>query len=71
MKQINVGKHHYALVDDDDYEMLRRYKWHMHNGYARNCLIGRFKSAREAAFAYDRAALKFHGQFARTNILVS
>jgi hypothetical protein len=29
--------------------------------------IGRFKNEVEAAKAYDRAALKFRGEFARTN----
>lgn len=35
MKKIPVGHGKYALVDDEDYKRLRRYKWHMvKGGYA-------------------------------------
>lgn len=33
----------------------------------RNRFIGQFKTAREAAKAYDREAIKLHGDFRRTN----
>lgn len=34
MKQIQLTKGNFALVDDDDYPLLSKYKWIDNNGYA-------------------------------------
>lgn len=33
LKRIKLTKG-YAIVDDDDYETIRQYRWHLSNGYA-------------------------------------
>lgn len=36
MKELKLQKDKgFALVDDEDYERLRQYKWHLQHGYAR------------------------------------
>ena len=35
MKHIPVGDGLTALVDDEDYELVSKYSWHINNGYAR------------------------------------
>ena len=36
MKQIILAKGYVALIDDEDYELVSKYKWYFHNnGYAR------------------------------------
>ena len=34
MKRIKITQNQFALVDDEDYEMLSGFKWHYSNGYA-------------------------------------
>lgn len=45
------GKHWYAQI----------------NVKGKKLYVGRFKTAKEAARAYDTAAIQHHGEFARTN----
>jgi hypothetical protein len=33
-KKIKVGRNHYAIVDEDIYEYLNKFKWHYKEGYA-------------------------------------
>jgi hypothetical protein len=43
-------------------------KWHARIRVNRECkYLGSFRSSREAALAYDRAALKYHGEKAKLN----
>src|SRR3990167_5242115 len=34
MKRIKITQNKFALVDDEDYGMLSKFKWHYSNGYA-------------------------------------
>lgn len=48
----------------------KRHKWYvMISVRGKRFWIGAFDDPREGAIAYDRAAIVYHGKFARTNIL--
>jgi HNH endonuclease len=34
--KIPVGRTHFAIIDDEDYELVSQYHWHYHEGYARS-----------------------------------
>ena len=36
MKRIKLTQNKFALVDDEDYEMVSGFKWHYDNGYAKH-----------------------------------
>jgi HNH endonuclease len=40
MKEVPVGKHHVALVDDEDYERVAAHRWSYRKGYAANSRVG-------------------------------
>jgi hypothetical protein len=68
MKQIQLTQGKFALVDEDMFEYLSRWKWRaqiMLNG--RLIHLGYFTDPVEAAKAYDEAARKYHGEFASLN----
>ncbi len=41
MKQIQLTKNQFAIVDDDLFDYLNRLKWHYNNGYAKTYQNGR------------------------------
>lgn len=40
-KTIELTKGYVAIVDDEDYERVSKYKWYISNGYAQNSTVGR------------------------------
>jgi hypothetical protein len=46
---------------------LGKYRADIRAGYGKTIYLGVYESAEEAAAAYDRAAVLYHGEFARTN----
>jgi len=46
---------------------LQKYRADIRSGGGKTIYLGCYRTAKEAAAAYDRAALLLHGQFARTN----
>ena len=49
----------------------RKY-WHTWTikGNKKNIFLGSFKDKKDAAKAYNEAAIKYHGEFARLNIII-
>jgi len=44
MQKIELSQGKFALVDDDDYDELKKYNWHVANGYAvRNAKVSKGK----------------------------
>ncbi len=47
MKKIHLSKNYYAIVDDEDFDILNKYKWHLHKrktvNYARTTITIKFK----------------------------
>lgn len=35
MKKIELSQGKYTIVDDEDYDFIKLYKWHFHQGYAK------------------------------------
>ena len=64
MKIIPLTQGKFAMVDDADFERLNQWKW-----YANWDGLGSFKTAIEAAKAYNVAALKRYGEFSILNDL--
>ena len=48
-----------------------RKKWYAQiKGNKKNIFLGSFKDKKDAAKAYNEAAIKYHGEFARLNIII-
>lgn len=58
MRRIKMNNYDkYALIDDEDYELIRPY------------YLGSYNTEEQAALVYNNAALKLHEEFACINIL--
>ncbi len=44
IKFIPVGRGHFAIVNEDNFERLSKHRWHMNNGYPRRYNGPRFKA---------------------------
>ena len=67
LKKIPLTRGKYALVDDEDYAELSKYKWTCSvNGYAVRRDKGSGKGDR-SALAHDILVPKYHGEFAVLN----
>jgi hypothetical protein len=51
MKQITLTKGQFAIVDDEDYEWLSQWKWHVAHGYAVPLYHGEFGQLNSGARA--------------------
>lgn len=49
---------------------INRWRAHIRIGEGRRLDLGCYKTKEEAAAVYDKAALKYHGEFARTNAMI-
>jgi hypothetical protein len=68
MKEIPLTRGYVATVSDEDWEWASMVEPCAIIGvHGRTIFLGRFKSDEVAARAYDRAALIYHGEFARLN----
>jgi hypothetical protein len=82
MKLITLTQGYCAMVDDADYERVTRHKWRVHwrkdshvwRAFIRvdnkRVSLGQFASAKDAALAYNKAALHYFGEFAAKRLLV-
>ena len=58
MKEIQLTQNKVAIVDDEDYEYLNKFKWHFSK---------RKSNGQSAALAYDEKAKELFKEFACTN----
>ena len=53
-KQIPITKGKVTIVDDDDYDLLVQWKWHLSNGYAKTCVgKGKLRPMHDAIVSHD------------------
>lgn len=55
MKQIELTQDYFALIDDEDYELVAKYCWRV---------VIKERTQEEAAIAYNNKAIELFGAFA-------
>lgn len=66
IKFVPLTQGQFAIVDAEDFDRMSQHKWHAHK-YGDKYYAGTNIRIGPGAEAYDAAAKKHHGEFARLN----